>query len=183
MYEEINIKKSVKKQFDLTGKKALITGGAGFLGFQFAESIAEMGGVPLLVDNNEQSLNEAEDKLRNILGGTVETYLCDISNELNCKEILDNVWSRNNGIDILINSAALTKSGIEDLEGEFFAPFEDTDPHLWDVGMKINLTSIQTVCKIIGKKMVGVTRCCILIMGFVWALVTMEMFHGGIQML
>ena len=154
MYEEINISPSVLKQFDLTGKKIIITGGAGFLGQQFAQAILEMGGVPLLVDNNEQSLNEAENKLINIWGGSVETYLCDISDELNCKDILGNVWRKNNGVDILINCAALTKSGIEDLEGDFFAPFEDTDPHLWDVGMKINLTSMQIVCKIIGKKMV-----------------------------
>ena len=38
MYEEISIPNSVIKQFDLTNNKALITGGAGFLGVQFAEA-------------------------------------------------------------------------------------------------------------------------------------------------
>ena len=53
MYEKIGIPKSVLKQFDLRDRKAIITGGAGFLGIQFAEAISEMGGTPLLIDINE----------------------------------------------------------------------------------------------------------------------------------
>ena len=41
MYEKIKISDSVKEQFDLKGKSAIITGGAGFLGIQFSETIAE----------------------------------------------------------------------------------------------------------------------------------------------
>ena len=59
MYEDIVILNSVRKQFDLTGRTAVITGGAGFLGIQFAEAIAEMGGKSLLIDINEKQLAEA----------------------------------------------------------------------------------------------------------------------------
>ena len=65
MYEDIIIHNSVKKQFDLSGKSAIITGGAGFLGIQFAEAISEMGGYPLLIDINKKGLVAAEKKLKN----------------------------------------------------------------------------------------------------------------------
>ena len=42
--------KSVKAALDLTGRVAIITGGAGLLGRKHAEAIAEMGGIPVLVD-------------------------------------------------------------------------------------------------------------------------------------
>lgn len=154
MYEEINIKKSVKKQFDLTGKKALITGGAGFLGFQFAESIAEMGGIPLIVDINENALENVKNRFDNSGIIDYKTYKADITIENNCKDIFDMIWDENNSIDILINSAAITKQGIENTNADFFAPYEETDPDLWDEGIRATLTSIHITCKIIGQKMV-----------------------------
>ena len=42
--------KFVKDQFNLKGKNIIITGAAGFLGQHFASAIAEMGGVPILLD-------------------------------------------------------------------------------------------------------------------------------------
>ena len=42
--------KSLPQTFDLTGKVAVITGGAGLLGEKHAEAVAEMGGLPVLLD-------------------------------------------------------------------------------------------------------------------------------------
>ena len=53
MYDDLIISNSVKKQFDLSGQNAVITGGAGFLGIQFAEAIMEMGGNSILIDIDE----------------------------------------------------------------------------------------------------------------------------------
>ena len=152
MYEDIVILNSVRKQFDLTGRTAVITGGAGFLGIQFAEAIAEMGGKSLLIDINEKQLAEAGKKLNNNNYDNFSTYLLDITDERKCKEIYKKIWQENRGIDILINSAALTKAGIEDLNSDSFAPFEDTDQNLWEAGLKANLTATQLACKILGKK-------------------------------
>ena len=37
-------------KFQLTNKVAIITGGVGLLGIKHAEAIAEMGGIPILLD-------------------------------------------------------------------------------------------------------------------------------------
>src|SRR5258706_2535270 len=41
---------SLSKAFDLTGRVAVITGGAGLLGAKHAEAVIELGGVPVLLD-------------------------------------------------------------------------------------------------------------------------------------
>ena len=46
--------KLFKDRYDITGRVALITGGAGLLGVQHAEAIAEIGGVPVLLDVDEK---------------------------------------------------------------------------------------------------------------------------------
>ena len=50
MAKKNSIPGSVKAQMDMTGRVAVITGGAGYLGSQFAEAIAEMGGKPVAFD-------------------------------------------------------------------------------------------------------------------------------------
>ncbi len=40
----------MKNVFDLSGRVAVITGGAGLLGRKHAEAIASQGGIPVLVD-------------------------------------------------------------------------------------------------------------------------------------
>ena len=152
MYEEISIPNSVIKQFDLTSCNAVITGGAGFLGRQFAETIAELNGNPLLIDINENELKKVGEELNDIGYKKFSSYVVDISDEKKCKEAYKIIWKENNGIDLLINGAALTKAGIESSDNNFFAPFECTDQNLWDAGLKVNLTATQFSCKIFGKK-------------------------------
>tara|TARA_Y100000590_G_scaffold346139_1_gene396281 strand:- start:42465 stop:43322 length:858 start_codon:yes stop_codon:yes gene_type:complete len=153
MYEEIIISDSVKKQFDLSGRSALITGGAGFLGLQFAEAIIEMGGKSLLIDLNKKQLIKAEEYLNNRNYKKFNTYKLNVTDEKKCKDLYKKIWDENSGVDILINCAALTKSGIEHSDVNFFATFEDTDQVVWEEGFKVNLSATQLACKIIGGMM------------------------------
>ena len=153
MYEEIKISDSVKEQFNLKGKSAIITGGAGFLGIQFSETIAEMNGKPIIIDIDDEVLDRAAKKLTQKNYSNFSTSVLDISNEKECINVYGKIWEENNGIDILINCAALTKSGLENSNPNFFADFENTDQALWDQGLKVNLTATQISCKILGSKM------------------------------
>ena len=89
MYEEIDISDSVKKQLDLTGRTAVITGGAGFLGLQFAEAIAEMGGKTILVDIDQKQLKAAENKLKQAGFHNVAVHAIDITDEIEFGDELD----------------------------------------------------------------------------------------------
>ena len=77
------------QKFSLRGRVAIITGGAGLLGIQHAEAIAEAGGIPILWDINAEAsskeassdLSACENQWYNFKTGTSE-HLVYISSSL-----------------------------------------------------------------------------------------------------
>ena len=89
--------------FDLSGRVAVITGGAGLLGLQHAAIVKELGATPILLDIDEFGLNDAASK------GIIDpknAYICDIRSPQNIDSIRDTIISRFGRVDILINNAA-----------------------------------------------------------------------------
>ena len=59
---------STEKLFDLGGRAAVITGGAGLLGVKHAEAIVETNGVPVLWDFSAARLDTARGHFRDRFG-------------------------------------------------------------------------------------------------------------------
>ena len=96
---------SVKKQYDLTGQYVVITGGAGFLGRTFAEAVAEMGGVPLLLDINKVYIDEAIAYLKE-QGYHADGFKIDITDKINVQTTVKSIQEKYNQVHVLINAAA-----------------------------------------------------------------------------
>ena len=97
---------TLNKVFDLTGRVAIITGGAGLLGFQHAEVIAEAGGHPVLVDiNRKDALKKARIISKKYDVGSIGIK-ADITNKSDVEYLLESVLKKYEKIDILINNAA-----------------------------------------------------------------------------
>ena len=91
MKYNIKIDESVKKQFELKEKNAVITGGCGFLGSQFAETISEMGGNPIIIDNDIKHIDNLKNKLKKFGVNNLVYYSCDITSENQVKEVLKDI--------------------------------------------------------------------------------------------
>lgn len=143
---------SVKVQYDLTDRVCLITGGAGFLGRQFAEAVGEMGALPVLLDLTESELAKASEQIRSVCG-RCETERVDVRVEQSLTEVVERIVSRHGRIDVLINNAALTKYGCDTDPEKFFSPFESGSTAVWDAGLRINLTGVMLACKVVGPVM------------------------------
>src|SRR5688500_15985337 len=63
---------SVLGAFDLTGRVAVITGGAGMLGVRHAEAVAELGASPVLLDLDDAAAGRAAERLASRFGRQVE---------------------------------------------------------------------------------------------------------------
>ncbi len=144
--------RSVKQQFDLSGRIAVVTGGAGFLGRQFAEALAEMGALPVIFDLAVTQPGQAAEAVREAFG-TCEFEEVDVTSEESISAATNRVLERHGRIDILLNAAGLTKYGCDAEPEVFFAPFETSSQEVWDAGLKVNLTGLMLCCKVIGADM------------------------------
>ncbi|MDA2932778.1 SDR family oxidoreductase [Acidobacteria bacterium AH-259-D05] len=146
--------KSVRDSFDLTGRVALITGGAGLLGVKHGKAIAEMGGIPVLLDlNGEQAETRAADIASafdvDALGLTV-----DITQPEAVSEALSKTLARFGRVDILINNAGNNPkvAGLS-LSGADWSRFENFPLHVWQQDLAVGLTGAFLCSRIIGSEL------------------------------
>lgn len=139
--------------FDLTGRVAIITGGAGLLGQQHARAIAGAGGAVVLADIAGAAAASAAES---IASHGVETLgvAVDITDKSAVERMTRTVLDRFGRIDILINNAALTVKGGGERSGDYFARFEDYPLELWEAALRVNLTGAFLCCQAVGREMV-----------------------------
>lgn len=105
----------MEKLFDLSGKYAFVTGGAGGIGYAAAMALAQYGAKVTIADYNSELLKESVEKAKQE-GIAFNSISLDVSDEKSVIEAVEK-QKRLGGIDILINSAAVTiRKKIEDLE-------------------------------------------------------------------
>jgi NAD(P)-dependent dehydrogenase (short-subunit alcohol dehydrogenase family) len=145
---------SVAKSFDLSGRTAVITGGAGLLGVRHAEAIAEMGGVPVLVDIDgtraEAVAAEVESKYRCRAIGLSS----DITDPGAVSDLLSQVLDRTGRVDILINNAANNpKMDASNSDAILKTRLENFPLELWNRDIAVGLTGAFLCSRVLGNEM------------------------------
>jgi len=148
----VGVLMKINQLFNLSGRVAVITGGAGFLGVQHAEAIAEAGGFPILADINEK---EATVKARQIS----EQYQVDsvgfgtdITDKVEVETLLAAVMKRFGRVDILINNAANDPKLTAD-EAINWSRLESFPIELWNQDIAVGLTGAFLCSQVIGSEM------------------------------
>lgn len=141
---------SYKNFFDLAGKTAIVTGGAGILGRHFCAGLVESGAAIAVVDVQKEAAQALADELRNRYGAKSLGVGCDVSNPQSVQTMVDQVVSEFGEVNILHNNAA----GKSDDLDAFFAPFEDYSLDQWRKIMAVNLDGMFLVAQAVGKQMV-----------------------------
>ncbi|OGN93981.1 MAG: hypothetical protein A2Z75_01930 [Chloroflexi bacterium RBG_13_50_10] len=91
---------------NLKGKIAIVTGAASGIGKETAIELAKRGCIPVLADINEDKLKEAlVEVLKHAPDATAE--LCDISKDIQVRQIVQKTAERYGKIDILVNNAGI----------------------------------------------------------------------------
>ena len=148
----INPVKSLKQSFDLTGKIAVITGGAGFLGKKHAEAIAEFGGIPILLDIDKKTGDEKAQRISKEYKVDCEFQYCDITDESQVSSVRDFLLSKFGHIDILVNNAAIDpKVGAKN--GKDLSRLENFPIDQWNFELSVGLTGSMLCSKIFGYEM------------------------------
>jgi NAD(P)-dependent dehydrogenase (short-subunit alcohol dehydrogenase family) len=148
----------IRDLFDLTERVAIITGGAGMLGMQHAEAIAEAGGHPVIADVSEDSVVRSAAGITQAHGVEALGVRADITKKADVEAMVAAVMEKFGRIDILVNNAALTVKGGSERAKEYFAPFEEYPLELWQKALEVNLTGMFLCCQAVGKVMVAQKR-------------------------
>jgi NAD(P)-dependent dehydrogenase (short-subunit alcohol dehydrogenase family) len=138
---------TTKQLFDLTGRVAVVTGGAVGLGRQMAEALAEMGANVVLCGRKKERCEKAAEELR-ALGVSALGLGCDVTNPASIREVVDAAVSRFKGIDILINNAGTS----------WGAPAEEMCLEHWHKVIETNLTGTFLFSQAVGKVMIEQRR-------------------------
>jgi NAD(P)-dependent dehydrogenase (short-subunit alcohol dehydrogenase family) len=96
---------TVQELFDLTGKVALVTGGARNLGYDMAMALAEAGADVAITSRNLDSANKSALKISELTGRRAAGFVCDVRFEEQVAAMVDAVLAEFGKIDILVNNA------------------------------------------------------------------------------
>ena len=140
------------KKFYITDRVTIITGASGLLGGEHAEAIAEFGGIPILLDINEESGIEKAKMISGKYNVKAEFIKCDITDELQILNVKDFLLNRFGRIDILINNAAVDPK-VEEKKVTKFSRLENFPVDQWDLELSVGLTGSMLCSKVFGLEM------------------------------
>ncbi|GAB3775796.1 SDR family NAD(P)-dependent oxidoreductase [Spirosoma horti] len=116
------------KQFDLTGKSAIITGGSKGLGLAMAAGLASAGASVMLVNRNAEEGAAAARELSTDYGVNAISFAADITKADQTDAMVNAALDAFGKVDILINSAGINIRGaIDELTPEDFSQVMDVN--------------------------------------------------------
>ena len=144
---------SMRSLFDLTGRVAVITGGAGLVGGGQAAAVRGMGATAVLLDIDATSADVAARDLRQKFGGEAIPLAVDITMPAAVDEALPRVLERYGHVDILINNAANNPTMSDTAASSVADRLEHFTMERWESDIAVGLTGAFLCSKVFGTEM------------------------------
>src|SRR5688572_24996376 len=112
--------------FSVAGKKAIVTGGTRGIGYMIAEGLLAAGAEVFITSRKADACDEAARELAKL--GPVRAFARDLSQEGECRLLVEDVAAHTDAIDILVNNAGAS----------WGAPLQDYPESGWDRVMDLN---------------------------------------------
>ena len=128
--------------FDLKGKRAIVTGAARGIGFAIAERLLQSGATVTLWDIELPSLQKAQADLKS--AGKVFSVEVDVTQENSIKRGVELTYEHMGDVEILINNAGITGGN---------ATVWDMGITEWQKVLDIDLTGVFLCCRAVAPRM------------------------------
>ena len=129
--------------FDLTGRRALITGSSQGIGLAIAQGLAAAGAKVILNGRDKGRLDAAVARLT-AEGATAHSSAFDVTDEAEVVAAVDHLEQTFGAIDILVNNAGM----------QFRTPLEDYPAAKWRELMRVNVESVFLVGQAVARHMI-----------------------------
>ena len=116
------------KQFDLTGRVAIVTGGSKGLGQAMAAGLASAGADVLLVSRNRDEAEAAATEIASDHGHGAVGFQADVTNEEGVAAMVAKALDEFGRVDVLVNNAGVNIRGaIDEVSYEDFKHVQDVN--------------------------------------------------------
>lgn len=142
--------------FDLDDRVAVITGGAGLLGYHHGAILAAAGAHVVLLDLAVANPSLRADQLQAAHGPECLGLSADITSEASLLAARDQIMAKFGRVDILINNAANNPKVEADPQGEpkQWSRLENFPVDVWNADIAVGLTGAFLCSRIFGAEMV-----------------------------
>ena len=131
--------------FDLTGKVAVITGGATGIGRGIAEGLADAGESIVIAARRLKKCDEACKEIKERTGVKTHPHQCDITNEPQIEQLVEDVIKELGHIDVLVNNSGT---------GGSEKPILKMTENDWNSVIDTNLKGVFTLSRAVVSQMV-----------------------------
>jgi gluconate 5-dehydrogenase len=136
--------KNIEELISLKNKISLVTGGTGFLGKAITETLAELGSDVIVVGRNADG-----NDIVNEISKEFDVNIRFVKADLNLKDEIDNLTSKINSVDILVNNFITWPTNFE---------FEETSWDEFENTLRSGITSPFYLTKQIIEKMKNINK-------------------------
>ena len=127
--------------FDLTGKKAIVTGSTRGLGRGMAEGLMEAGAEVVIIGTSQKALEVAEEYEKR--GFRCHGIVSDLGDRESLTNGFQEAFEKLGGtLDIFVNAAGIQKR-------HFCEDFPMSD---WDAVIDVNLNAVFMLCQLVGRE-------------------------------
>lgn len=130
--------RDLRSLFDLRGRVAIVTGGAGHIGSAIADGLAELGAAVALLDFDAANNERVAAALRAARAVEVLPLTVDLEDERALRGVPARVVEAFGRLDVLVNCAALV--GTSGLPG-WAVPIREQSADSWRRALEVNLTA------------------------------------------
>lgn len=138
--------------FNLAGRVAVITGGGGLLGYQHAATIADSGGIPVLLDVSAEGLASNAARLAEETGCAALAIVADVTDLESLRKAFEQLMAHHGRVDILINNAARNPK-VESAGDKDFSRLEHFPWEQWQLDLNVGLGGAFNCAKVFGAQM------------------------------
>ena len=142
--------KTIQELNSLNGRRILLTGATGNIGFHIAATIAELEGDLILSDLPGSDYSHLIKLIKDISDVNIETFDCQLEDHQSRENLVSYVNNNKKPLNVIINNAAFV--GTTNLKG-WATDFESQTVSTWKRAMEVNLTAVFDLSKGLSKKL------------------------------